>query len=168
MFVLFLIIKITHAPWRDLFLLLFSHSVMSESVWHHGLQHTPDFPVLHYLPGFAQTHIHWVNDTIQPSHPVTPFSSCPQSFLAWGSFPVSEKSKIFASGGQSIGASALASVLPMNIQGWFPLGLAGLISLLSKGLSRVFSTIIQKHQFFGIQSSLWPNSRIRTCLLEKL
>ena len=69
---------------------------------------------------------------------------------------------------QSIGASALASVLPRNIQGWFPLGLTGLISLQFRGLSRVFSsTIVQKHQFFGAQPSLWANSHIHTCLLEK-
>ena len=91
---------------------------------------TPDFPVLHHLPEFAQTHVHWVGDAIQPSHPlVTPFSSCPQSLPASGSFPVSH---LFVSGGQSIGASASASVLPVNIMGWLPLGLIGLISLLSK------------------------------------
>ena len=74
----------------------------------------------------------------------------------------------FASGGQSIGASASASVLPMNIQGWFPLGLIGLISLLSKGLSKIFSsTTARKHQFFGSQPPLWSNSHIRTWLLEK-
>ena len=73
----------------------------------------------------------------------------------------------FPSCGQSIGASALASVLPMNIQGWFPLGLTGLISLLCKGLSRVFSSTIQKHQFFSAQPSLWSSSHIRTWLLEK-
>ena len=108
----------------------------------------PGFLILHYLPEFAQTHVHWVGDAIQPSHPLSsPFSSCPQSFPGSGSFPIS---RLFTSGGQSIGASALASVLPMNIQGWFLLGLAGLFSLLSKGLSRVFSnTTIQKYQFFG-------------------
>ena len=95
----------------------------------------------------------------------SPFSSRPQSFPASGSFPMNQ---LFASGGQSIGTSALASVLPMNIQGWFPLGLCGLISLQSKGLSRVFSnTIVQKHQFFGAQPSLWSNSHIHTWLLEK-
>ena len=96
----------------------------------------PGFPVLHYLLEFAQTHVPWVGDAIQLSHPVTPFSSCPQSFPASRSFPVSW---LFASGGQSIGASASASVLPMNIQDWFSLGLTCLLSLLSKGLSRVFS-----------------------------
>ena len=77
-------------------------------------------------------------------------------------------SQLFTSGDQSIGASASASVLPMDIQGLFPLGLTGLISLQSKGLSRVFSsTTVQKHQFFGTQLSLWSNSHIHTCLLEK-
>ena len=99
------------------------------------------------------------------SSSVVPFSSCPQAFPASGSFPMSW---LFISGGQSIGASASVSVLPMNIQGWFPLGLTGLISLLSKGLSRVFSnTTAWKHQFFGAQPSLCSNSHIRTWLLEK-
>jgi len=89
---------------------------------------TSGFPVFHYLPELAHTHVHWVGDAIQPSHPVAPISSCPQSFPASGSFPVSW---LFTSGGQSIGASVSASVLPMNIQGWFPLGLTDLISLLS-------------------------------------
>ena len=107
--------------------------------------------VFQCLPEFAQIHVHWVSDAIQPSHPVSPFSSCSQSFPASGFFPVS---RLFASGGQRIGASA--SVLPMNIQGWFPLGLTGLISLFSKGLSRAFfSNTIWKHQFFGAQPSLW-------------
>ena len=106
---------------------------------------------------FAQTHVHWVGDAIQPSHPLLPpFSSCLQSFPASGSFP---RSRLFASGGQSFGASAAASVLPMNIQGWFPLGLTHLISLLSKGVSKVFSsTTIKKHWFFNAQPSLWSNS----------
>ena len=125
----------------------------------------PDFPVLHYLPGFAQTHIHWVSDTIQPSHPVTPFSSFPQSFFAWGSFTVSQ---LFASCGQNIGASDSASFLPLNNQGWFHLGLTVWISFQSEGLSRVFSNItVQKHQFFGAQLSLWSNTQIYTWLLEK-
>ena len=116
----------------------------------------PGFPVFHH-----QTHVHWVNDAIQPSS-VTLFS-CLQSFLASGSFPMSQ---LFISGGQSTGASA--SVLLMNIQGWVPLGLTGLISLLSKGFSRVFSsTTVWKHQFFGSQPSLWSNSHIHTWLLEK-
>ena len=94
-----------------------------------------------------------------------PFSSCPQSFIAPESFP---KSWLFAPGGQSTGASALASVLAMNIQGWFLLGLIGMISLLSEGLSRVFSrTTVWKCQFFGTQPSLWSNSHIYTWLLGK-
>ena len=92
----------------------------------------------------------WYHATISSS--VSLFS-CPQSFPASGSFPVSQ---FLGSGGQSIGVSAPASVLPMNIQGWFPLGLTGLMSLLSKGLSRVFSnTTVGKHHFFGTQPSLW-------------
>ena len=94
-----------------------------------------------------------------------PFSSCLQSFPAPGSFPMSQ---FFASGGQSIGVSASASVLPMNIQDWFPLGWTGLFSLQSKGLSRVFScTTIRKYWFFGAQLSLRSNSHIHTWLLEK-
>ena len=99
------------------------------------------------------------------SSSATPFSVCLQSFPASRSFPIS---RLFPSGGQSIGASASESVLPMCIQGWFSLGLTGLIPLQSKGLSRVFSgTIIRKHQFFSPQPSLWSNSHIRTWLLEK-
>ena len=99
------------------------------------------------------------------SSSVTSFSSCPQSFPASGSFLMS---RLFISCGQSIGAWASASVLQMNTQGWFPLGLTSLISLLSKGFSRVFSsTTVQKHQFFGTQPSLWSNSHIHTWLQEK-
>ena len=106
----------------------------------------------------------WCHPTI--SFSVTPFSFCPQSFPASGYFPVSW---FFASSGQNIGASVSASVLPMSIQSWFPLGFIGLISLLFKGLSRVFScTTIPKHQFFGTQSSLWSNSHICTWLLENI
>ena len=97
---------------------------------------TPGLPVHHPPPEFIQTHVHWVGDAIQPSHPVVPFSSLLQSFSTSGSFPMSQ---LFTSGGQSIGVSASAPVLPMNIRDWFPLGCIGLISLLSKGLSRVFS-----------------------------
>ena len=105
----------------------------------------------------------WYHPTISSS--VTLFSSSPQPFPASGSFPMSQ---LFSSGGQSIGASASASILLMNIQGWFPLGLTHLIFLLSKGLSRVFSnTPFQTHQFFGTQPSLWSNSHIQTWLLEK-
>ena len=106
----------------------------------------PGFPVLHYLPEFVQNHVHWI---MMPSNHL--ILCCIPFFFYLQSLPVSW---VFTSGGQSIGASA--SVLPMNIQGWFPLGLTGLISLQSKGLSRVFSsTIIRKHQFFSTQSFLW-------------
>ena len=112
----------------------------------------PAFPVHHQLPELAQTHVLWVSDAIQPSYPVIPFSSCLQSFPASRSFP---KSQSFASGGQSIGVSVSASVLPMNIQDWFPLGFTGWFSLQSKGLARVFSNItVQKHQLSGAQLSL--------------
>ena len=87
--------------------------------------------VLHYLPELAQTHVRWVGDAIQPSHPLSPLPSCSQSFPAPRSFPLN---RLFRSGGQNTGASASASVFPRNIRGWFPLGLTGLISLLSKGL----------------------------------
>ena len=106
---------------------------------------TPACPVLHYHPEIAQTHVHWVCDAIQTSHPLPAFSSCLQSFPASGSSPMNW---LFASGGQSIGVSA--SVLPMNTQGWFPLGWTGLTSSLSKGLSRFFSS----PQFKSISSSV--------------
>ena len=127
----------------------FSHSVVSDSLWPHGLQHAR--PPYHQLPEFTQTHVHWVCDAIQPSHPLSsPFSSCLQTFPASGSFQMSQ---FFSSGGQSIGVSA--SVLPMSIQDWFPLGLTGWISLQFKGPSRVFSnTTVQKHQFFDARLSL--------------
>ena len=116
----------------------------------HGLQHVRlPWPLL--TLEFAQTHVHWVGDAYHStiSSSVSSFSFCLQSFPELGSFPVS---RLFTSGGQSIGASASASVLPVNIQGWFPLGLTGLIFLLSKGLSRVFSsTTVQKHKFFSAQ-----------------
>ena len=104
----------------------------------------------------------WCHPTISSS--VVPFSSCSQSFPASESFPMS---RVFTSGGQSTGVSASASVLPVNSQGWFPLGLTGLI-LQSKGLSRIFSnTIIWKHQFFGAQPSFWSNSHTCAWLLKK-
>ena len=127
---------------------------------------SPGFPGLHYLPEFAQTHVHRVSDAIHPSHPVTPFSFCHQFFPASAYFPVSWLS---ASGGQSIRVSASASVLPMNLQGWFPLGWIGLISLHTTGLSRVFSnTTVEKHQFFSPQLSIWSNSHNYTWLIVKL
>ena len=108
----------------------------------------------HCLLEFAQVHVHWVGNAIQPPHPLSSLLLCLQSFPASGSSP---ESRLFASGGQSIGVSVPSSTLPMNIQGWFPLGLTGLISLQSKGLSRVFSSsTTQKQKFFGAQPSLCP------------
>ena len=105
----------------------------------------------------------WCHPTILSS--AVPSSSCLQSCPVSGSFPMS---LLFASGGQNIGALALTSVLPMNVEGWFPSGLTDLISLQSRGLSRAFSrTTVQKHQFFSIQPSLWSNFRIGTGLLGK-
>ena len=144
----------------------FSRSVMSDSLQPHGLQHARP-PCSSPTPRAYSNSCpssQWCHPAISSS--VVPFSSCLQSCLASGSFP---KSQFFASGGQSIGASTSASVLPMNIQDWFPLGWTGWTSLLSKGLSRVFSnTTVQKHQFFGAQFSLWSNSAIHTWLLENL
>jgi len=118
---------------------------------------------LHHLPELAQIHVHWISDAIQASHPLSsPSPFCLQSFPASGPFPLSW---LFTPGSQTIGASA--SVLPMNIQGWFPVGLTGLISLQSKELSSIFSsTTVWKHQFFSAQSSLWSNSHIHTWLQE--
>ena len=126
---------------------------------------TPDLPVHHQLPEFTQTHVHQVNDAIQPSHPLLPrpLSSCPQTIPESGSFSMSQ---LFTSGGQNIRASVSASVLPVNIQGWFP-GLTGLISSLPMVFQEYFSTTVQKYQFFSSQPSLWFNSHIRTWLLEK-
>ena len=127
---------------------------------------TPGLLVHHQLPEFTQTHVHQVSDAIQPSHPLSsPSSPCPQSLPASGSFPMTQ---LFAWGGQSIGVSASASVLPKNTQDWSPLGWTGWISLQSKQLTRVFSnTTVQKHQFFGTQLSSQSNSHIHTWLLEK-
>ena len=148
-----------------LFMLLFSHSVMSDSLWSHGLQYTR-LPCPSLSSGACSSSCPlswWCHSTISSS--VVPFSSYLQSFPASGSFLMSE---LFVSGGQSIGASASALVLPMNIQDWFPLGLTNLISLQSKGLSRVFSnTTVWKHQFFSAQPLLWSNSHIHTWLMEK-
>ena len=143
----------------------FSCSVVSYSLQPHGLQ-LAGLPCPSPSPGIGSNSCplsQWCHLTISSS--VALFSSGPQSFPAAGSFPVSW---LFASGGQSIGVSASASVLPMNIQGWFPLGLTGLISLQSKGFPRVFSsTTIQKHQFFGAQHSLWSSFHIHMWLVKK-
>ena len=130
----------------------FSRSVVSDSLRPHESQHArPACPSpTHGVYPNSCPLSQWCHPTISSS--VVPFSFCLQSFPSSGSFPVSQ---FFTSGGQSIGVSASASVLPMYIQDWFPLGLTGLISLKSKGLSRVFSnTTVQKHQFFGTQLSL--------------
>ena len=140
------------------------YSVLSDSLWPHGLQHAR-LPCPSPTPGACSTCplSWWCHPTISSS--VVPFSSCLQSLPASASFPMSQ---FFTSGGQSIGASASASVLPMNIQDWFLLGQNGWISLQLKWLSRVFSNItVQKHQFFGTQLSLWSNPHIHTWLLEK-
>jgi len=142
-----------------------SQSVVSESRRPYGLQHSrlPCPPPTPRACSNLWPLSWWCHPTI--SSPVIPFSSCPQSFPASGSFPMS---KFFASGGKSIGVSASAAVLPMNIQDWFPWGLTGWISLQSKELSRVFShTTVQKYQFFGTQLSLWSNSHIHRWLLKK-
>ena len=135
------------------FSLLFSYKVVSDSLWGHGLQHAR-LPCPSLFPGICSKSCplsQWYHPTISSS--VVPFSSCLQFFPASGFFP---ESHFFISGGQNIGASASASVLPVSIQGWFPLGLMHFISLQSKGLSRVFSsTTVPKHQFFGSQPSLW-------------
>ena len=141
-------------------LLWFSHSAMSDSLWPHGQQQAR-FPCPSPSPKVCLNScpLSWGRH-ITISSSVIPFSSCLQSFPVSGSFLMS---LLFASSGQSIAASALASVLPMNIQGWFPLVLTSLISLLSKGLSRVFSsTTVWKHLFFSTQLSLWSNPHIHT------
>ena len=125
---------------------------------------TPGFTVHHQLLELAQTHVHQVGDAIQPSHPLSSPSPAFNLSEPSGSFPMSQ---FFASSGQSIGASASASVLPMNIQDWFPLRLTGWISLRSKGLSKVSNITVQKHQFFVTQLSLCSNSHMLTWLLEK-
>ena len=130
----------------------FSCSVVSDSLWPHESQHArppcpSPTPRVHPNPCPLSW---WCHPTVSPS--VVPFSCCPQSFPASGSFQLSQ---LFPSGGQSIGVSVSTSVLPMNTQDWSPLGWAGWICLQSKGLSRVFSnTTVQKHQFFGTQLSL--------------
>ena len=145
-------------------MLLFSCSVVSDSLRPRGLQHAR-LACLSLSPRVYSNSCPlswWHHPTISSS--VIPFS-CLLSFPVSGSFPMNW---LFTSGGQSIGISVSVSVLPMNIQGWYFLGLTGLISLQSTGPSRVFSnTTVWKHQFFGAQPSLWSNSHIHTWLLEK-
>ena len=152
--------------WKIYFIVIqFSHSVMSNSLQPHGLQHTR-LPCPSLTPRTCSNSCplsQWCHPTFSSS--VVPFSSCLLSFPASGAFPMSQ---LFISGGQSIAASASASMPPTNIQDWFPLGLTSLICLQSKGLSRVFSNItVQKHKFFSAQLSLWSNSPIYTWLLVK-
>ena len=138
--------------WCELITVQFSHSGMSDSFWPHGLQHAR-LPCPSPAPRVYSNSCPlnwWCHPTILSS--VIPFSSHLQSFPASGSFP---RSHFFASGGQSIGVSASASLLPMDMQDWSPLGCTGWISLQSKGISRVFSnTTVQEHQFVGAQLSL--------------
>ena len=140
-----------YSTWRTI--AQFSCSIMSDSLWPHGLQHDR-LPCPSPTPRACSNSCHsswWCHPAISSS--VIPFSSCLQCFPASGSFLVSQ---FFPSGGQSIGASPSASVLPMNIQDWFPLGWTGWISLQSKGLLRVFSkTTIPKHQFFSTQPAFF-------------
>ena len=143
----------------------FSHLVMSDYFRPHGLQHAR--PPCPSPTARACTNpcpsSQWCHPAISSS--IVLFSSCLQSFPASGSFPISQFS---ISGSQSIGASASASVLPMNTKDWSPLGWTGCISLQSKGLSKVFSnTTLQKHQFFSAQPPFWSSSHIHTWLLEK-
>ena len=149
----------------DVGYLHFSHSVMSDSLQPHGLQHARP-PCPSPTPRVYSNSCPlspWCHPAISSS--VIPFSSCLQSFPASGSFQISQ---FFTSGGQSIGVSASASVLPMNIQDWFPLGWTSWISLQSKGLSRVFSnTTVKRHQFVSAQPSSQSNSHIHTWPQEK-
>ena len=136
----------------DEFSVQFSHSFLSDSLRPHGLQHAR-LPVHHQLPEFTQIHVHWIGDAIQPSHPL--LSPSPPTFNLSQHQGFFQMSQLFASGGQSTGVSASASVLPINIQDWSPLGWTGWISSQSKGLSRMFSnTTVQKHQFFSAQFPL--------------
>ena len=130
----------------------------------------PGSSVLHYLLEFAHIHIHWMDDAILLMMMMVilssePFSFCSKYFLALGSFPMSQ---LFASDGWSIGSSASASDLALNIQGWLPLWLTGLVSLQSKGHSKFFyRTTIWKHQFFSVQSSLWFKSHLYMAIAKK-
>ena len=142
----------------------FSRSVTSNSLQPHGLQHARP-PCPSPTPRVSSNPCPlslWCHPTISSS--VVPFSSYLQSFPPSWSFKMSP---FFTSGGQSIGVSASASVLPMNTQDWFPLGWTGWISLQSKGLRVLSNTTVQKHQFFSAQLSLWSNSHIHTWPLEK-
>ena len=140
----------------------FNHSELSDSLWPHELQHARVLcppPTLRAFSNWCPSS-QWHHPTISSS--VIPFSFYLHSFPVSGPFP---KSQFFALGAQSIGSSTSASFHPMNIQGWFSIGLTSLISFQFKGLSRVFSsTTIQRHHFFSVQPSLWSNSHIHTWL----
>ena len=149
-------------------LLLFSHPVLSDSLWPDGLQHPrPPCPSPSPEVFSSPCPLHqWCHSAISSSDAL--FSFCPQSLPASGTFLMS---RLFSSDDQNTGASASASVLPTSFQGWFPLGLTGLISLLSKGFSGVFSsTTAWRHQFFDVLPSLssshnltWPLGRLKPC-----
>ena len=137
----------THTHTHIYMLFLFSHPVMSDSLWPHGLQHIRP-PCPSPSPGVcpSSSSLHqWCHPAFSSSDAL--FSFCPQSFPASGTFPMSQ---LFVSDDQNTEASGSAAILPMSIQGWFPLRLTVLISLPSKGLTGVFSTTIQRHQFFGV------------------
>ena len=155
-----------HLPFILCLTAQFSRSVVSDSLWPHESQHTRP-PCSSPTPGVYPNSCpssQWCHPAISSS--VIPFSSCPRSLPASESFPMSQ---LFTSGGQSIGVSALPSVLPMNTQDWSPSEWTGWISLQSKGLSRVFSnTTVPNHQFFGTQLSSQSNSHIHTWPVEKL
>ena len=146
-------------------LLLFSLSVLSDSLWPHGLQHSRlpcSWPFPRACAKLMSIELEMSSNHLILCHPV---SSCPQTCPASGSFP---NNWLFASGGQTIRASASVSVLSMDIQDWFPLGLTDLISLWSTGLSRVFSGVaVWRHQFFSDQSFLLSSSHIHTWWLKK-
>ena len=158
-----LVSGISFTGWQEmplLLLLLFSHPVVSDSLWPHGLQHARS-PCPSPSPGVCPSSLHqWCHPAILSSN--TLFSFCPQSFPVSGTFPMSH---LLASGGQNTGASASASVLPVNIQGWYPLRLT---ALLPKGLSGVFSsTTIWRHQFTSILLSLPSSSHNSTLPLGR-
>ena len=142
---------------KSFLFLQFTHSVISDSFWPHGLQHARP-PCPSPTPGVYQnssTLSWWCHPTISSS--VVPYSSCLESFPASGSFPMSQ---FFPSGGWSIGASDSASILPKNIQDWFPLGWTGWIPLQYKEPSSIFNNTVQKHQFVGTQLFVYSNSHI--------
>ena len=145
----------------DVIIQSLSHVQLFVTAWTAAIQAPPSFTVSQSLFQFMPIELMMLSNCLIPCLLLL---LCLQSFPASGSFPMSQ---LFASCGQSIGASASTSILPANIQGWFPLGLTGLISLLSKGLSRVNSITVWGCQFFGAQPSLWLTSHIHTWLLKE-